>query len=70
MKRRECITVLGSAAAAWPMVARGQDRIRKIGVLMNFAAADRVAKTRLSNFREALASLGWNEGRSVEIETR
>jgi putative ABC transport system substrate-binding protein len=62
MKRREFITLLGSAAAAWPMVARGQDRIRKIGVLMNFAAADRVAKTRLSNFLEALASRGSNEG--------
>ncbi len=59
MKRREFITLLGSAAAAWPVTARGQaERVRRIGVLMGDAEDDLETKTRLTAFRKGLEQLG------------
>src|SRR5215831_3001701 len=71
MKRREFIAGLGSAAA-WPVVARAQqgDRARRIGVLMGGDENDPVWETRLSAFTQALADLGWTDGRNVRIDTR
>jgi ABC-type uncharacterized transport system substrate-binding protein len=71
MKRREFIAGLGSAAA-WPLVARAQqgDRVRRIGVLMFFAADDPESQARLTAFRQALQELGWTDGRNVLIEYR
>jgi putative tryptophan/tyrosine transport system substrate-binding protein len=57
-------------AAAWPLVARAQDRIRRIGVLMNFDANDTAQAARLAKFQEALEALGWIEGRNIHVETR
>ena len=59
MLRREFIAGLGSAAA-WPLVARAQqpDRMRRIGVLMNLAAHDAVARARIGAFQETLQQLG------------
>jgi ABC transporter substrate binding protein len=56
MKRREFITLLGGAAASWPLVARSQqtDRVRRIGVLLNFAEDDPEAKERVAAFRQGL----------------
>src|SRR5450756_3046378 len=72
MKRREAITVLGGAAAAWPLAARAQqgERVRRIGVLVGQAENDSDAKARLTGFQEALAKAGWSEGRNVNVDYR
>jgi putative ABC transport system substrate-binding protein len=71
MRRREFITLLGSAGA-WPLVARAQqpDRMRLIGVLMGYAESDRAAQSWLAAFRGALTKLGWTEGSNLRIELR
>jgi ABC-type uncharacterized transport system substrate-binding protein len=71
MRRRAFIAALGGAAA-WPLVARAQllSRIRRIGVLINFAADDPAAQSRLQAFLEGLHSLGWIDGRNVQIDLR
>jgi putative ABC transport system substrate-binding protein len=71
MRRREFITLLGSAAA-WPLAARAQqpERVRRIGVLMNLAADDSEGQARLAAFAQALKQLGWSDGRNLRIDTR
>jgi putative tryptophan/tyrosine transport system substrate-binding protein len=72
VRRREFITLLGSAAATWPLAARTQqpDRVRRIGVLMNGAADDPEQQARLTGFLQGLQQLGWTDGRNVRIDTR
>ena len=69
--RREFIAGLGGAAA-WPFVARAQqgERARRIGVLSPFDESDPVVKARISAFIQALADLGWTDGRNVRIDLR
>ena len=69
MQRREFITLLGGAAAAWPLSARAQqrDRIRQIGLLSPFSENDSETKARLTAFKERLEQLGWTNGRNVRI---
>jgi putative tryptophan/tyrosine transport system substrate-binding protein len=71
MRRREFITMLGSAAI-WPRAARSQqpDRLRRIGVLIGFAESDPAVQSWLAAFRGALAKLGWREGNNLRIELR
>jgi putative tryptophan/tyrosine transport system substrate-binding protein len=71
MKRRDFITLLGGAAAAWPLAARAQqrERMRRIGVLMSYAADDPAGQARLLAFEE-LAQSGWIDGRNVCIDVR
>ena len=70
MKRREFITLLGGAAA-WPLAARAQgERMRRIGVLLNSAADDPAAQSRLTAFLQGLQELGWTHGRNVRIDIR
>ena len=71
IQRREFITLLGSAAA-WPLAARAQqgDRVRRIGVLVGSDENDPVYKPRLSAFTQALADLGWTDGRNVRMDLR
>ena len=71
MRRRQFIAGLGSAAA-WPLVARAQqgDRVRRIGVLMTGDENDPVAKRRHSAFTQALADLGWTDGRNLRMDLR
>jgi putative tryptophan/tyrosine transport system substrate-binding protein len=72
MERREFITLLGGAAAAWPLAAHAQqtDRVRRIGVIMPFASDDPEALARLGAFRQALQDLGWSADRNVHFEYR
>jgi putative ABC transport system substrate-binding protein len=72
MKRREFILALGGAAVAWPRAARAQqpERVRRIGVLMNVAAADPEGQAQVAAFLQALQQLGWSEGRNVRIDIR
>jgi putative ABC transport system substrate-binding protein len=70
MRRREFITLLGSAAA-WPLAARGQpgERARRIGLLMG-TADDREGQARVTALKQGLQELGWTDGRNIQIETR
>jgi putative ABC transport system substrate-binding protein len=71
MRRRDFIAALGGAAA-WPLSAQAQqaERVRRIGVLMSLDEDDPVAKTRVSAFTQALADLGWTDGRNVRMDLR
>ena len=71
MRRRQFIAGLGSAAA-WPLVVRAQqpDRMRHIGVLMPWDENDPEGKLRVSVFTQALADLGWTDGRNVRMDLR
>ena len=69
MKRRTFITVLGGAAA-WPLAARAQQRVRRIGVVMAYAESDPNGQMQIAAFREHLQRLGWTEGGNLHIDLR
>jgi putative ABC transport system substrate-binding protein len=66
MRRRELITLLGGAAAAWPLSVRAQqpDRMRHVGLLAGFDDPE------LKVFQQELERLGWSQGRNVRIDYR
>lgn len=71
MKRREFITLIGGAAALWPVAANAQsDRVRRVGVLMGYAETDPAAQAQVTAFRQELQKLGWEEGRSIRVDVR
>jgi putative ABC transport system substrate-binding protein len=72
MKRREFITLLGGAAAAWPLAARTQQPggMRRIGVLMPLAAGDPEGQARLGAFVQGLQEHGWTVGSNVQLDIR
>jgi putative tryptophan/tyrosine transport system substrate-binding protein len=72
MRRRDFITLLGGAAAGWPIEAGAQqgNRPRRIGVLMNFVAGDHEPMARIAAFLQGLQELGWSVGRNVAVEYR
>jgi putative ABC transport system substrate-binding protein len=72
MRRREFMSLLGGAAATWPLAARAQqgNGMRRIGVLMASAADDSEFQARMAAFLQGLAQLGWSDGRNVRIDTR
>jgi hypothetical protein len=69
LRRRDFISLLGGAAAAWPLAARAQQgkRMRRIGVLMNLAADDPESPIRLAAFLQGLQQLGWTDGGNVPL---
>jgi putative tryptophan/tyrosine transport system substrate-binding protein len=72
MRRRQFITLLGGAAAAWPLTARAQqpERMRRIGVLMNLAADDPESLARITLFVQSLHGLGWTVGHNLQMDYR
>jgi putative ABC transport system substrate-binding protein len=72
MRRREFITLLGGATAAWPLAARAQkaERVRRIGWLTSQAADDPVAQTYIAALLQGLQESGWSVGRNVRIDER
>jgi len=71
MRRREFITLIGGAAATWPLAAQAQQTAQKrIGVLMSFAESDTSARAMFEGYRNALTQLGWSEGKNLQLEVR
>jgi putative tryptophan/tyrosine transport system substrate-binding protein len=71
MKRREFITLLGGAAAAWPLAASAQPRpVRRVGVLMNAAATEAAPQSYVAAFVRRLRQLGWVEAQNLRIDIR
>src|SRR3954465_4219598 len=71
MKRREFITLLGGAAAAWPLAARAQqpERMRRVGMLIAFFN-DSEFQGLIKAFRQSLEAQGWVEGKNVQFDER
>jgi putative ABC transport system substrate-binding protein len=72
MNRRAFITLLGGAASAWPLAAWAQqpERMRRIGVLLQFSESDPAGQARIAAFAEELQKLGWNIGGNLQIDYR
>jgi putative ABC transport system substrate-binding protein len=72
VNRRDFITLLGGATAAWPLAARAQpaERMRRVGVLMTTPSDDPESQARLAAFVKALQELGWTDGRNVQFDVR
>jgi putative tryptophan/tyrosine transport system substrate-binding protein len=72
LHRRGFITLLGGAAAAWPIAGQAQqgESVRRIGVLMPLDESDPLAKTFVSTLTQTLADLGWIDGRNMRMDLR
>ena len=72
IRRREFITLLAGATAAWPLTARAQrpDQMRRVGVLMAYSETDPEAEGLLAEFTRGLSELGWTDGRSLRLDVR
>jgi putative tryptophan/tyrosine transport system substrate-binding protein len=72
MKRREFITFLGGAAAAWPLAVRAQqgEPMRRVGVLMPYPEGDAKGQSSVAALQRGLRDLGWTEGRNIRFDIR
>jgi putative ABC transport system substrate-binding protein len=72
VRRRDFITLLGGAAAAWPLAVRAQqgERVRHVGVLMGQPANDPLGQSYVAAFIQGLRESGWNEGRNLHLDVR
>jgi putative ABC transport system substrate-binding protein len=70
LKRREFITLLSGAAAAWPLAARAQERVRRVGVLMNATAEEPEAQSYVAAFQQGMQEAGWSVGRNLRVDLR
>jgi putative ABC transport system substrate-binding protein len=70
MRRREFLGLVGGMAAAWPLDASAQERVRRVGVLTNLRPDDAEIQSRLAVFVKGLEQLGWTVGRNLRIDYR
>jgi ABC-type uncharacterized transport system substrate-binding protein len=72
MKRRKFISLMGGAAAAWPLTALAQEpgRVRRVGLLLAFFDYDPESHARIAVFQQELENLGWREGSNIRLEYR
>src|SRR5262249_6799819 len=72
MRRRELVKIIAGATAARPSLAAAQrsERVRRVGLLWNFAAGDPEGQARFTAFRDALQQLGWIDSRNLVIDNR
>jgi putative tryptophan/tyrosine transport system substrate-binding protein len=70
VKRREFITLIGAAAAAWPRAVRAQQTMRRVGMLLPAAADDAEFQARVGAFLKGLQQSGWTIGQNVQIDSR
>jgi putative tryptophan/tyrosine transport system substrate-binding protein len=70
MRRREFMTLLGGAAAAWPLTARTQqgERLRRVGMLLGAQETDPETKRRIDALVRRLRELGWTKGRNIRFD--
>ena len=71
--RPEFITLIGGAAASWPLVARAQQQAaipRLVGLVLSQSEGSQEARDRVAAVREGLEKLGWIEGHNLRFETR
>ena len=72
IRRRAFITLLGGAAAAWPLVAQAQqsERVRRVGIVMPYPEGDSENEARVRAFKQELAKLGWTDGGNIRFDER
>ena len=72
MRRRDFIAAFAGAAATWPLAARAQqpERVRRMGVLMPYAASDPQVQARIKALLQGLQQLGWSDGSNIKIDYR
>jgi putative tryptophan/tyrosine transport system substrate-binding protein len=72
MNRRVFVTLLGGAAASWPLAVRAQQlgKVPLVGALMPFAEGDEEAERRRNAFQRGLEAFGWTNGQNIRIEYR
>ena len=70
MNRRSFITLLGGVAAAWPLAARAQERMRRVGVLINATAEEPEAQSYVAAFQQGMQEFGWSVGRNLRVNLR
>src|SRR3954451_6857963 len=68
--RREVLTLLGGAAAAWPKGAWAQERVRRVGVLMFTTPDEPESQTRIAALQQGLQAAGWEIGRNLRVDVR
>ena len=70
MKRRDFITRLGGATAAWPVAARAQQSMRRVAIINVRLETDPQGQSQLKAFRQGFEKLGWDDGRNAKIDVR
>ena len=70
MRRREFITLLGSAAAALPRTMQAQERVRRVAVLMSTTSDEPELQARITALAQGLQEAGWAVGSNVRIDVR